>query len=246
MSYKHLFIFFLILSCVPNENVTNYKFKKSFSNSGFAFVYDDKNLEKNYVSKKLDSRSLIIYQRNLKPKTNVKVTNLLNNKSIIATVGAKVKYPLFYNSVISKRIADEIKLNLKEPYVRIYEINSNSTFVANKSVTFEEEREVAQKAPVTEIGIMDLTKQTNTKKKIVNNSNFEYIIKIADFYYLKSAKNLKKKMKIEFNIRDININEMSKTKYRIYLGPYKNIHSLKENYNKILSLEFENIEIIKL
>ena len=32
-----------------------------------------------------------------------------NNKSIIATVGSKSKYPFFYNAVVSKRISDEIK-----------------------------------------------------------------------------------------------------------------------------------------
>ena len=246
MNYKNIIIFFFIFACAPLEKVTKYEFKKSFSNSGFALVYDQNILEYNSVSKKIDSRSLIVFQRNLKPKTDVKVTNLLNNQSIIATVGTKAEYPLFYNSVISKRIADEIELDISEPYVRIYEINKNSTFIANKSVTFEEEREVAQKVPVTEIGILDLSKKNDQKESNVNNKYFKYIIKIADFYYLESAQKLKKKVQTEFKIKDIRINEMSKTKYRIYLGPFENLNSLRNSYNKILRLEFENIEIIKL
>ena len=246
MNYKYIIIFFFVCACTPIEKVTNYEFKKSFSNSGFALVYDEKILANNNVSKKIDSRSLIVFQRSLKPKTEVKVTNLLNNRSIIATVGAKVEYPLFYNAVISKRIADEIELDINEPYVRIYEINKNSTFIANKSVTFEEEREVAQKVPVTEIGILDLSKKNSKKESKVSNKYFKYIIKIADFYYLESAQSLKKKVQTELKLKDVGINEMSKTQYRIYLGPYENLNSLKNSYNKILRLEFENIEIIKL
>ena len=47
---------------------------------------------------------------------------MLNNKSIIGTVGKKSKYPLFNNSVLSIRIAEEINLNKNEPYVEILEI----------------------------------------------------------------------------------------------------------------------------
>ena len=59
------------------------------------------------IDKKIDERSLIIFQKNLKKDTKVKITNLLNNKSILARVGANAKYPSFYNAVLSKRIFDE-------------------------------------------------------------------------------------------------------------------------------------------
>ena len=53
---------------------------------------------------------MIIFQSNLKKNTDVKITNLLNNKSILAKVGAN-STSKFYNSVISKRIYDELELN---------------------------------------------------------------------------------------------------------------------------------------
>ena len=39
---------------------------------------------------------------------------------------------------------------------------------------------------------------------------------------------------------------MSENRYRVYKGPYYNLDSIKNEYNDIIKLNFENIEIIKL
>ena len=80
----------------------------------------------------------------------------------------------------------------------------------------------------------------------VENLEFKYVIKIADFYYQETANLLKKRIKNELNLKNVKINELSKTEFRVYLGPYNNLISLKKVFNQILSLNFENIEIIKL
>ncbi len=246
MNYKSLLILFFLISCAPIEKTTNIKFKESFKNSGFALIYNENLFNERIVSKKIDSKSLIVFQKNLKPKTNVKITNMLNNKSIIATVGDKSKYPIFYNSVISKRISEQLELDSNEPYVRILQIDNDSTFIANKSKTFDEERNVAAKAPVVDIGIKDLTKKP--KKKIINvkNKEFNYVIKIADFYYEKTAYLLKKKIENKLKIKRVKINELSKNEFRVYLGPYDNLNSLKNAFDQIQELQFENIEILKI
>ena len=246
MNYKPLLILFFLISCAPIEKTTNIKFKESFKNSGFALIYNENLFNERIVSKKIDSKSLIVFQKNLKPKTNVKITNMLNNKSIIATVGDKSKYPIFYNSVISKRISEQLELDSNEPYVRILQIDNDSTFIANKSKTFDEERNVAAKAPVEDIGIKDLTKKP--KKKIINvkNKEFNYVIKIADFYYEKTAYLLKKKIENKLKIKRVKINELSKNEFRVYLGPYDNLNSLKNAFDQIQELQFENIEILKI
>ena len=59
----------------------------NFSNKGFALIYDDNLYKKKIISKKINERSLTIFQKNLKANTHVKMTNILNNKSLIATVG---------------------------------------------------------------------------------------------------------------------------------------------------------------
>ena len=249
MNFKIFLIYisiFFISSCVPIEKQKLIKFDKSYSNAGFALIYDDTYYENKIVKKKIDERSLVILQRNLKPKTDVKIINILNNKSIIASVGSKSEYPKFYNSVLSKRIADELDINLDEPYIQILEINDNTMFIAKKAKTFEEEKIVAEKAPVLEIGIKDLNPTKKEKKKVINKKKFEYVIKVADFYFHDSAKSLKKRIKNETNISNVRINKISNTKFRVYLGPFYNLKSIETNYYKILKLEFENLEIIKL
>ena len=206
-----------------------------------------KNLySKKIISKTLDERSLVIFQKNLKRGVNVKITNNLNGKSTIATVGDKALYPSFYNSVVSKRIAKDLEINVDEPYIQILEINKNSTFLANKTKTYDEEKNVAEKAPVEEIGISDLSKNSDEIITITTKSTFKYVLKIADFYFFDSAKMLTNRIKSELNINSVKINEISDTKFRVYMGPYHNLNDLKDNFDKILKLEFENIEIIKL
>ena len=107
--------------------------KESFINKGFALVYSEELFDKKIVSKKLENRSMIIFQMNLKKDTYVKIKNISNNKVVVAQVGVNSKYPKFNNSVLSKRIADDLELDLNEPYIEIIEILENSSFIAKKS-----------------------------------------------------------------------------------------------------------------
>ena len=244
-----LLLFFLILtSCVNTQVVKeNNQFvsKNYFSNKGFTLVYSDKLKKEKIISNKIDTRSLIIFQKNLKKNTNVKITNLINQKSIIANVGKKSDYPNFYNSVISIRISQALEIDQKEPYVEIKELLENSLFVAKKSKTFDEEKKVAAKAPVEDIKIKNLSNNITKNEKIVNK-NFIYIIKIADFYFEKSAKDMILRIKSETIIKKVKINKISSTKFRVFLGPFKNLNSLKNEFDAINTLQFENIEIIKI
>jgi hypothetical protein len=215
-----------------------------FINKGFVLIYNNDLYEKKIISKKIDERSLIIFQKNLKKNTKVKITNITNNKSIIATVGSDADYPLFNNAVISVRIADAIDLNKGEPYIEILEVLEDSIFIANKAKTFEEEKSVATKAPVNNISISDLNQtQPNPKNEI--NKKFSYDIKIADFYFNDTALLLFNRINNETVIKGAKIKKITEKKYRVYLGPFANINALQKSFNDINILEFENIEIIK-
>ncbi len=250
MNFNQIFIFiFLLTSCTNiNTSIDNKTiYESKFSNKGFALVYNFSSEIKDKVPKKIDTRSLIIFQKNLKKETEVKVVNLLNNKSVIAKVGSSVKYPNFYNSVLSERIAKEIELNIDEPYVEILTLNKEIFFVAKKAKTFDEEKQVANKAPVDGISINDLSVQSKkNKKEYKQDKSFEYIIKIVDFYFEKSAKAMKNRVLKETNIKNVKINKLAENVFRVYTGPYNNLISLKKAYNDINELQFENIEIIKL
>jgi len=250
MFYKNiLFIaFFLFLTNCTMETLIKNKPNKviinGYSNKGFALVYSEGIFEKKIVNKKIDERSLIIFQKRLKANTKVKITNILNNKSLVATVGKNSHYPAFNNAVLSKRIADELDLNIKEPYVEILEILENSIFVAQKAKTYDEEKNVAIKAPVNKISINDLNvvKKRDTKKII---TKFSYIVKIADFYFNDTALMMLKRIRTESTIKNPKIQKISDKKYRVYLGPFTDINSLQKSYNDISILKFDNIEFIK-
>jgi hypothetical protein len=237
----------LLQNCTV-EDLTKNKpsvfFDNPFINKGFALIYNNDLYEKKIISKKIDDRSLIVFQKNLKKNTKVKITNITNNKSIIATVGSDADYPLFNNAVISIKIADAIDLNKNEPYIEILEVLEDSIFVANKAKTFEEEKSVATKAPVNNISISDLNQtQSNTKKEI--NKKFSYYIKIADFYFNDTALLLINRINNETVAKGAKIKKITEKKYRVYLGPFGNINALQKSFNDINILEFENIEIIK-
>ena len=251
MNYKIFAIVFLFLYSCTATNINNKSIETSldktiFSNKGFALVFNEDLKKNKIINKTIDDRSLVIFQKNLKKNTNVKITNLLNNKSILAKVGPKSNYPNFYNSVISKRIYAELDLSESEPYIQISSVSVNSTFLAKKAKMYDEEKKVANKAPVDGISVSDLSKNKNKNKKKVIEKNFSYIIKIADFYYENSAKLMQKRIKDELKLNTSKISKISNTNFRVYLGPYKNLKSLKKAFDDINPLNFENIEIIKL
>ncbi len=249
MNYKFIILSLLIIfnSCTTVPSTKNSEIsidRNVFVSKGFTLVYSDKLKKSKIISNKLDNRSLLIFQKNLKKNTTVKITNLLNKKYIIAKVSKNSSYPSFYNSVISSRIKKELEIDDREPYVEIKEIHNNSAFIAKKAKTFDEEKNVAAKAPVEEIKIKSLSgKETNIKKK--TNIKFKYIIKIADFYFEKSALEMIKKIKNNTTVNNVEITKLSSTKFRVFIGPFDNLNSLKEQFNAINTLQFENIEIIK-
>jgi hypothetical protein len=250
MFYRKILLlcFFILLNSCTTTNVSKIKptilLDNPFTNKGFALIYSEDLYIKKIVSKKIDERTLIIFQKNLKKNTKVKITNILNNKSIIGTVGNHVNYPLFNNSVLSIRIADEIGLNDNEPYVEILEVLDNSIFIAKRAEIFDEEKNVATKAPVNNISIRDLNvKESDIKNEI--SKNFLYEIKIGDFYFNDTAVLLKNRINNETIIKGAKIKKITEKKYRVYLGPFSNINALQKSFNDIKILEFENIEIIK-
>jgi len=250
MFYKNLLfltICIFLSNCTTTTLIKNKPNKNnisSYSNKGFALIFNEELYNQKKVNKRIDERSLIIFQKNLKVKTTVKITNILNNKSLIATVGKNSKYPHFNNSVISLRIAEELELDIKEPYVEILEILENSIFVAQKAKTYDEEKSVAIKAPVNSISVSDLNVIKKSEEKN-HNQKFSYAIKIADFYFKDTALLMIKRINTESLITKPKIKKITDNKYRVYLGPFNNINSLQKSYNDISILNFENIEIIK-
>ena len=252
MNYKILIVTifaFLLFGCEQNKLNKIEIDKKTFDkykNSGFALVYNKELKSKKKITKKLDNRSLLIFHKSLKKHSFVKITNPTNQKTIIAeVVSNQVQFSDFYNCVISLRIAEELSLDLYEPYVDLVLISQDSSFIAKKAKTFEEEKKIAEKAPIDGIQIDNLGSKNLQKNDPTQEKFFNYSIKIADFYYKDSAKSMSDRIINETNIKNPIIKTLSKTKYRVLLGPFNDIKKLEESFNEIKSLDFENIEILK-
>ena len=71
MNFKIILIFILFLySCeTKNINISDRDIispSTSFSNRGFALVFDEGLKKKKIINRKIDNRSLVVFQRNLK------------------------------------------------------------------------------------------------------------------------------------------------------------------------------------
>ena len=228
------------------EDSSKYIFNREYTNQGFALIYDEKLFDQKKISKKIDKRALYIFHTKIRKNSFVKITNPENKKTVIAQViSNKAIYSNFYNSVITKRIVDELLLNENEPYVVLSLVSNKSTFVAKKAKTFDEEKNVAQKAPVDGITIDNLGTEEKKELPKTTQSNFLYSIKIADFYYKNSAENMIQRIKDETNIKNPIIKKLSQTKYRVLLGPFNDIKKIQESFDEIEKLNFENLKIIK-
>ena len=245
-----IILFFIFLTgCEQNNlnrNISNQEILTKYKNSGFTLVYNSTLKKEKKINKTIDNRSLLIFHKKLKKNSFVKITNPINQKTVIAEViSNNAKFSDFYNSVITLRIAEELSLDLKEPYIDLVLISQNSTFIAKKAKTFNEEKNVAEKAPVDGIKIDNLAGTDKKKKVVIKDKNFKYSIKIADFYYKDSAENMISRIINETNVANTIIKKISKTKYRVLLGPFNDIKKIESTFNEIKSLNFENLEILK-
>ena len=53
------------------------------------------------------------------------------------------------------------------------------------------------------------------------------------------------RIKSETTLRNIKLIELSKKNFRVLLGPYNDINSLKDSFEQMNLLNFENLEILK-
>ena len=234
----------LLFSCANYEvnKSTSLDEKKYYSSKGFALIYEDKLYEQKVVNRKIKNDQLVLLHDTLKRNTIIEITNPITSISIEAKVINKAKYPAIFNIVISEEIAKLLKLNRDDPFVEINEVKKNKTFVAKKANTFDEEKNVAQKAPIDEVKIDDLTKEKNveTNKNIQKNI---FVIIISDFYYYDSANNLKNELLKSINIDNFVIKKINDKKYRLSVGPFNSFNALKSTYISLNNLGFEELNI---
>jgi len=231
-----LFLFIILLSSCADYNATSSKIGKQknyFASSGFALIYSDKYYNENVVNKKINNDEVVVMHNSLKLNTPIKIINPLNLKTIETKIHKRAEYPNIFSVVISNKISSILNLDKNDPFVEVIEIKKNKKFIAKKTNTFEEEKNVSGKAPVDEVK-MDVL--TNQESEVQKETETNFIILINDFYYFDSANSLKKSLIGKIKDNSIKLKKINNTKYRLYAGPFKNFNTLKITYISLNNL----------
>ena len=235
----------LLYSCADysvNKSVQK-KVRQYYSSSGFALIYEDNLYIQKVVNKKINNDDIKVMHSLLKTNTPIKIINPANSKVIETKIYKKANYPNIFNAVVSKKIASILELDVDNPYIEIIETKKNKTFIAKEGNIFDEEKNVAEKVPVNEIKMDDLTKKAPKVEKVEVKKNF--ILIISDFYYIDSANNLKEDLLKKININNISVKKINNNKYRLLVGPFENFNALKTTYISLNKLGFESLNIYK-
>ncbi len=240
MKYNFFFIIIFLLSCSP-INVNKYE-KPIFSSKGFAYIYSVEDFENKLIKKKLDSDIPIIAHNKINRGVLLKITNPKNGKNIILKNSFKLNYPDFYKILITKKISNQLGLNENVPYVEVEEIKKNKSFIAKKAEMYEEEKQLQVKAPVEKVKINNISKIINKEF----NKESKFVIILGNFYSLESAQLLKKRVKTESKLlrnKKITILKKNKHNFEVFLGPYKSIKMIKNDYIALKQINFDEVDV---
>ena len=242
MKFSLIFIIFFLFSCSNGTFNTNNN--KSYTSKGFALIYDENDYQKKIISTKLNPNNIEIGHNQLNKNSYVVITNPINKKSLTLKVSKKVKYPDFFKVLITEKLANELNLNPKMPYIEIEKRIKNKSFVAKKAVTHSEEKNVLTKVPITKVKINDISKDSKDPSK--NQYANKYSIIVGNFYSKKWAESL---IDILVN-EDINkevfkVIKLRKNNYQLLAGPYTSINTLKSDYFKLNKYGFDNLDLKK-
>ena len=240
MKFKFIFLFF-IFSCSPHLSSVGQK--KVYTAKGFAYIYNDFDFNEKIIKGKLNNKILQISHQDLKLGTLIKISNPKNNKTIILKNNKRIKYPDFYKILITKPVADKLILNKDLPILEIIEIKKNKSFIAEKAKIFTEEKNILSKAPVANVEISNISQN----KTIKSNNNFDKMfIHIASFYSKDAAIFLKQRISkeaIDFDSKKIKIKNVNDKETQVFSGPYISVNLLKNDYIKLKSYGFEELDI---
>lgn len=241
MKYRIFFVLFFVLSCAPQFNSIHQK--NTYAAKGFAYIYNDFDFNKKIIKGRMNNDKMQISHQNLRTGTLLKIINPKNNETIVLKNIKRIKYPDFYKVLITKPVAEKLKLDSNLPLLELIEVKKNKSFVAEKAKIYSEEKKIPSKAPVASVKISNISK--NEPKKTQKTSE-QIFINVASFYSIETAKFLKKRIINEVN--DINLNKLKIKKVnnketQVILGPYNSVNSLKNDYIKLLNFGFEELNI---
>lgn len=220
MRNKIIILFFIFISSCQNlpifEKVQNYE------KVGFAEL----------------SQGDQIIHHTIVPSSQIRITNLLNNKNIIVNVDKNSNYKKQREIIIPHKYSDLLELNSNLPLVRIETLRVNKTFRANIGQIYEEEKKIVQNVDVKNVDIVDLSKN----KKSTNIKLKKIEIFYGDFIYKNSALDMVSLLKKEISNVNPVIVQVNK-KYRVKAKTINDINDFDIFFDKIVNTKFENYNI---
>ena len=171
MKYKiFLTLLFLLNSCTP-QSINNSKL--TYNATGFAYIFNSEDYQNNIIKTKLDNSSLQVSHKYIRSNSLIKIINpKTQDYLIIKNFKKSAGYPDLYQILITKAVAEKLKLNFEIPYVEIIEIKKNKSFIAEKAKIYNEEKKISGNAPVTSVEISNISKAK--KNLIVKKMIFLY------------------------------------------------------------------------
>ena len=241
MKYSFILSAILLFSCT--SNITKLENRSPYSSKGFAFIYNDEDYNNKIIKGKLDNAELQISHSKLSNNTLIRIINPKTNDSITIKNFKKIQYPDFYKILITKKVSEELNLDLKLPLVEVIEIKKNKSFVAKKAKIFNEEKKISSNAPIMSVQISNISKK-KTKQRALKKDQF--IILIGSFYREDTAVFLKQRINKEipeFDTNKLKIIKKSNKKINLVSGPYNTINTMKNDYFRLKKFGFEDLDI---
>ena len=214
-----------------------------YNSKGFAYIFNENDLNEKLIKGKLDNSKLQISNKNLKVGSFVKIINPRTKDSVTVKNSKKIEYPDFYKLIITKKVAEELNLNSELPLVEIIEIKKNKSFIAKKAKIYKEEEKISSNAPVASVKISNISKNKSINKNIRKD---QFYILIGTFYSNETAKFLKKRITKEipeYDTRKLIIRKKTNKEINLFSGPYKTINLMKNDYIILKEFGFEELDI---
>jgi hypothetical protein len=221
MRNKTIVLFFILLiSC---QNFSTYENNNTYEKIGFAeFTKNDD-----------------VIHRNIAPNSKVKITNLLNKKSLVVEVNKNSNFKKEREIIIPNKYMDLLDLNYNLPIVKIESLRTNKTFKADTTKIFDEEKKISQNVEIKNVDIIDLSKNNSSK----NNNLNKLIIYYGDFTFKNSALDMVSLLKKEIKNLNPTVIQVNK-KFRVKVATVNDISEFDIFFNKIVNTKFDNYNII--
>ena len=242
MKFRIILILFFILSCSPQFSTINQI--KPYTSKGFALIYNDFDFNQKIIKGTMNNDKMQISHQNLKTGTLIKIINPKNNETIVLKNIKRINYPDFYKVLITKSVAEKLKLDLNLPLVELTEVKKNKSFVAEKAKIYNEEKKIPSKAPITSVKISNISKN---KSKSLTKKTDKLFILVASFYSLDTAKFLEQRIIKEvkdLDVKKLSVNKIKNKETQVILGPYNSVNLLKNDYIKLQNFGFEELNIL--